>query len=320
MIKVNGILDLKNDFDIFIFDAYGVFWNGSKFYEGSREAMKELIDTGKIVYILSNATLTSDSAIENYTKHGLLKGIHYNEFITSGDILKSFLLEEKLKFKNEHDIKNVYILGSGGKNLFEGTKYNVVNDLKNADFVYTSVPKLNEDGYNKSIHKNVLFESKDGHEKTWNSITVEPFIEELDKVSKSKLPVLNGNPDFTARIGTKSQDENIFAIRNGSFAEYLRTHESEVIEFGKPNKITYDFLFNKMESLGTKLPKKSKICMIGDTLRTDIKGANNAGIKSILCIETGVTANEIKNGKTLEELIEQENVVVDYTILSVSGL
>jgi predicted HAD superfamily phosphohydrolase YqeG len=42
--------------------------------------------------------------------------------------------------------------------------------------------------------------------------------------------------------------------------------------------------------------------MIGDTLRTDIKGAKNAGIKAILCTETGVTANEVK--KRLSQRLE----------------
>ena len=59
--------------------------------------------------------------------------------------------------------------------------------------------------------------------------------------------------------------------------------------------------------------------MIGDTLRTDIKGANNAGIKSVLCLETGITKNEIDNGTELEDLIKNEGVVVDYLIKSVSG-
>jgi len=320
MIKAKGILDLEKNFDIFLFDAYGVFWSGSSFYKGVLDTMKKLINNGRIIYIVSNGTKTSKSSIDGYAKYGLIKGIHYNDLITSGDVLKSYLLMKKLHFKKNNNPKNVYILGECGKNIFDGTDYKVVDDIKDADFIYTAVPKLNENEFNNYSRKDELFESNYSKEKFWNSISINPFINKLNLAVNSNLPTLNANPDFKASVGTTIPNKDIFAIRNGSFAEYIRNHNGEVVEFGKPDLAIYNFVFDKMKKAGIKIPDKSRICMIGDSLRTDIKGANNFGIKSILCIKTGMTAYEIQSGTNLEDLIKSENVTVDYIIDSVSGI
>ena len=48
--------------------------------------------------------------------------------------------------------------------------------------------------------------------------------------------------------------------------------------------------------------------MIGDTVRTDIKGAVDFGIVPVLCLETGVTQNEIRQGRSLSELCAAEQI------------
>jgi ribonucleotide monophosphatase NagD (HAD superfamily) len=62
--------------------------------------------------------------------------------------------------------------------------------------------------------------------------------------------------------------------------------------------------------------------MIGDTVRTDIKGGINAGIAPILCVETGVTAEAISGGQTVESLCAKENIDVKQVIQikSVGGI
>jgi ribonucleotide monophosphatase NagD (HAD superfamily) len=60
---------------------------------------------------------------------------------------------------------------------------------------------------------------------------------------------------------------------------------------------------------------RSKACLVGDTLRTDILGARDAGFKSILVTETGVTADlAAKNGVTFEDLYAREETTPDFTL------
>jgi HAD superfamily hydrolase (TIGR01450 family) len=314
----NNILELADKFDLFLFDAYGVFWDGSKFFDGSREAMERLMQMGKTVCVLSNAPRIAREAENNYAKKGLFRGTHYHIMITSGEATRQALIEGIIN-KIVPNANRVYQFGIPNEELFNGTNYQTVGDLKEANLVYLSTPQLTENEYNdlKGEFEKYLFESPKPREdspKKWDSTAIDPFRTKIKEVLDSKLPVLNANPDYTASEGAKGKDTKNFVVRQGSIAEALRQNNAKVVEFGKPNKSIYDFTFAELGKLGINLPDKSKICMIGDTLRTDIKGANNAGISSILCVETGVTANEIAKGNNLDDLIRSENVVVDYTI------
>ena len=79
------------------------------------------------------------------------------------------------------------------------------------------------------------------------------------------------------------------------------------------NTNIYDFVFTNLQNEGIKV-NKSSTCMIGDTVRTDIKGAVNAGIVPILCVSTGVTAEEINKGNNLENLCKTENIALEKVI------
>ncbi|MDD2839755.1 MAG: HAD hydrolase-like protein [Rickettsiales bacterium] len=319
---LDNILDLKERFDIFIFDAYGVFWDGAGFYEGSREAMAELVADDKIVYILSNADKLGADTRNKYLGYGFVKDTHYNEIITSGDAVKDALLNDEIYFIKNLQARKVYQFGKPNKGVFEGSDYVMVDKLSEAELIYLSVPKLNEEEYNslKDKYGDYLFESKmskEGGIRTWESTNIEVYSEKIDLFFKSGLPILNANPDYTALTGVKGSDARIFAIRQGAIAEVLRKLGSEVIEYGKPYEDIFKFIFKIMKNHDINVSDKSRICMVGDTLRTDIKGANNAGICPVLCVETGVTASEISKGKKLEDLIKEEDVFVDYAIKSV---
>ena len=64
----------------------------------------------------------------------------------------------------------------------------------------------------------------------------------------------------------------------------------------------------------------SSVCMIGDTLRTDIMGANRCGIKSVLVTETGVTADAARAaGLSVDAFCAQEAVRPDFTLARVGA-
>ena len=81
----NGLSDIADKFDLFLFDAYGVFWEGNGFYQNSRETMAELVRQGKQVVVISNTTMLQNDIVASYTKRGLLPERDYNYIITSGD-------------------------------------------------------------------------------------------------------------------------------------------------------------------------------------------------------------------------------------------
>ena len=136
------------------------------------------------------------------------------------------------------------------------------------------------------------------------------------------------NTDEIASAIDKNTGQTHFMIRQGTLIKELKKMGAEIIEFGKPNIIAFNFVFNKLKQNNINIDK-NKTAMIGDTLKTDILGANNANIKSVLCINTGTTnynASKIINKKininlfdAIKILEKENNVKVDYYINSVGG-
>lgn len=311
--QYNGLLEIADNFDLFIFDAYGVFWEGNGFYKGSREVMQHLVAHGKNVAVLSNTTQLRQTAIEGYIKKGLLPQRDYNMFITSGDLLYKNLHEESLEFQNLRAPLKYYVIGSPHIQAFAATKYIEVKNIEEADFVYCGVPYVFAADKEKYRQLDEYFwpakSDENGNITAWDSVIEQPFAEIVDKVIELRLPALNANPDFMAKEGHKLVPglEAVFVVRNGTVAEMIRKRGGEVLEYGKPHKNIYDYAFEEFGKQGINI-NKQRCCMIGDTVRTDIKGAINAGIAPILCTATGVTAEEIFKGNTLESLCNNENI------------
>lgn len=315
----NGLAEIADNFELFLFDAYGVFWEGSGFYTGSVEMMRSLVKQGKTVAVISNSTQMHEKLIASYGRRGISLGTDYNYLYSSGDLLRHHLLKGDIEFKKNRNPRKYFVIGQPHDAAFAGTQYVQVAQMQEADFVYCGVPFLREaDVLRYPQYKDLYWPVKNGESdggKVWDTQTEKPFEEIVDRAVELGLPVLNANPDFTAKEGHPLVPDSaaVFVVRNGTLAEMFRQREAEVLEYGKPHANMYDYTFAMLQNSGLKI-NKDKTCMIGDTVRTDIKGAVNAGIVPILCVETGVTAEEISHGKTVKSLCTEQNIDVKQII------
>jgi len=70
----------------------------------------------------------------------------------------------------------------------------------------------------------------------------------------------------------------------------------EIIRYGKPNKVTYEYCERQLKTPGTNL---DRFYMIGDNPAADIRGANNAGDHwTSILVKTGVFPANEENSKT----------------------
>ena len=76
------------------------------------------------------------------------------------------------------------------------------------------------------------------------------------------------NPDLIVYRGDKKE------YCAGTLAEIFKKYGGKVIYFGKPYPEIYKFC----------IKKKEKILVIGDNIRTDIKGANNMKLDSLFIL------------------------------------
>ena len=317
----NNLLEITDKFKVLVFDANGVLWGGDNFFDGTLPLLEDLMKKGKIIYILSNSTFRAKFTIDRYEQYNLRQGVHYTKIMTNGEIVHDFLMKGLLNFKSNTEPKTYFNLFFPNDELFEGTKYKKVDDMAKADFVYIGIPRIHStqtemvekfkaEIANFGDNAKTFFDN--GSDVWYDCISVKPFMDTIKQVIKFKLPVLSINPDFTAKENGK------FVTRQGTIANELKKAGIEVVEFGKPLKITFENALSDVKNIS-----KDKILMIGDAIPNDIKGANNFGIKSALTIETGVTANEIfKNNQIdtekLQELLDKHDATCDFFIKKVA--
>jgi len=103
------------------------------------------------------------------------------------------------------------------------------------------------------------------------------------------------NPDLTVHRG---ETEEYCA---GKIAEIFEGLGGEVIYFGKPYKEVYLSC----------LDMNQKTLVIGDNLKTDIKGANSMNLDSIF-ITGGIHKSKINSEEDLQELLKKHNVSANY--------
>ncbi|OPZ77567.1 MAG: dUMP phosphatase [Alphaproteobacteria bacterium ADurb.Bin438] len=175
--------------------------------------------------------------------------------------------------------------------VFKDSCYELVTDINKADFVYCGVPQT---------------ENKERSD-------LNLLMPEIERIKKSELPLICPNPDYMAVEGDK------FVICQGLVSKTYEDMGGKVVYYGKPNA---DIFLKALENL--KISNKSKALMVGDTIRTDIKGANNANIAACLTLSKSVTENEMVsknievNEKNIFEYAKNWDAVPDFIIKKVS--
>tara|TARA_B100002019_G_scaffold244369_1_gene221315 strand:- start:222 stop:1028 length:807 start_codon:yes stop_codon:yes gene_type:complete len=103
------------------------------------------------------------------------------------------------------------------------------------------------------------------------------------------------NPDLTVHRG------NIEELCAGSVAKVFEQLGGKVIYFGKPYETVYKMCFEKNE----------RVLVIGDNLRTDIKGANSLNFDCIY-ISEGVHRDEYDDDTELDSLLKKYKVKANF--------
>ena len=125
---------------------------------------------------------------------------------------------------------------------------------------------------------------------------IEPVLQEL---AGRKLKMLCVNPDYeVVKIdGTRM-------LCAGAVAQKYEELGGEVIYIGKPFEEVYKFAHT---ALGA--PEKSRVLAIGDSVRNDIKGANNFGVDCVLVLSGLLRGDSEKLNATLREFDAQPEFI-----------
>lgn len=266
------LLSISTPFHGILLDAYGVFWEGNAkgLMQGTKEVMQHLIAEGKVVGILSNSTQLTFSECQKLKSHGLIEGLHFHFLLTSGEAARRIFFTKSLPFKTPRHtfwaFSGKHPRYSSYQLLFAETIYNETEDINDADFIYLAIPHING--------KDVL--------------DPELFLSDISRLSALNLPVVCANPDLFAHEGNPPE----LVVRQGSIAALFEKQGSQVFYIGKP----FPFVYKEALALFSQqnVVTAPEVLMVGDTPETDIKGARACGMATALVMQTGISAERIK--------------------------
>lgn len=260
--KIKALKEIAPFYSTFLVDLWGVVHNGVAPFPDVLPCLSQLKTQRKNVVFLTNGPRRSHAVQKRLEEMGI-SSQYYDFIFSSGeDAFYSFTQEKKYTSLGANGF---YLGPAKDYSLFQDLQIKEVLSLEEADFIVCTGPSKSDQDL--SFDKSLL---KKG----------------LDK----NIPVICINPDRVVHFGTTS----LFCA--GELAHWYEKNGGLVFYHGKPYTTIYE---NALRQLS--YPDKEKILVIGDSLSTDIKGAYNMGIDSLL-IASGIQKDDFFfNNILLEE-------------------
>jgi HAD superfamily hydrolase (TIGR01459 family) len=273
MTKIVNIFDIIDNYDILLFDIWGVLMEQQP-YKEAIEAVKK-INRMKDIYIVTNMGRTRETVRQKLLDKGLEIDLH--KIFTAGETTRSLLKNKKPNGKNPviYHFDERFNEGSVHHELLDGVNITTTKDLNEANLILIS--QFADHQYDCS-----------------------KFDSELNEAAKRKLEALCSNPD------TVVVNEGQIRYCAGFFAEKYEDMGGNVHYAGKPYLNIYDEVFASIKNINE--IDKNRILMVGDTLETDILGAKNAQIHSAL-VTTGNMSKLLWNMDISKQ--ERYNLLLD---------
>ena len=270
--------DLIDQYDAFLFDAYGVLKNANGLIEGVEEVLQRLRFLKKPYFVITNDASKSPALLAKfYEDAGCGDLIDPSIIISSGMLATRYLARE---LPGE---KVGYMGKSASRYYIEKAGCEAI-PINEADENIKALVLLDDDG----------FEWREGINKAMNLL------------SNYNILAILANTDLAYPI-----DVNRSGLAVGSIALVLESvTKKQFIKFGKPDSTAFQLVFDLAQKKLRGL-EKNKVLMVGDTLHTDIIGANQFGFDSLLTLSGNTTK------KRYMQLIKFSGIFPTYTCLNI---
>ena len=256
--KLSGIQQILTKYDVFFIDLWGVMHNGVECYSNAIKVLTNLKNYNKKIVLISNAPRPSEIVEIFLDKINLSKSL-YDKVITSGDVTRSFL-------QKENNNQDFFHLGPDkDKDLFKDLNLNFVSQDKCQQIICTG-----------------LFHAEKEN--------IEDYHEMLNHFVSRNIKMICANPDEVVHRGSKLE------YCAGAIAKKYEEAGGVVRYFGKPYPEIYNFALHKLNLLKDFEDKTISVFVIGDNLKTDIKGANLFNINSLLILN-GIYKDFFRNNE-----------------------
>ena len=244
---------LAASYDVVLCDVWGVTHNGIAAFPEACDALARFRAGGGTVILLTNAPRRGEAVLRQLDQYGVPRNA-YDGIASSGDVTCGVMAQRPGQ--------SVFHLGPQRDiSIFDGLDIRFA-PIEEADYVVCTGL------FNDDVE------------------TPESYRDMLGIMRRRNLFMICGNPDVVVERG----DRLVYCA--GAVADLYGSLGGEVLSAGKPYRPIYDMALARAEKArGAKTPL-SRVLAIGDSVRTDLKGAAAFGI-DCLFVTAGIHAEEL---------------------------
>lgn len=251
---LTGLREISETFDLVLMDLWGCVHDGVKPYPAALDCLARLKDAGKAVAILSNAPRRATDVEAKLSEMGIDRSL-YTDLFTSGEETWKYLKTRPDGLGQRLGRRVYAIMPDRDAGILEGLQLEQVDDIGAASFVLVT-----------------------GVEDAKS--TAKDFDPVLMQALRRSLPMLCANPDLMVHRG------GVEEICAGAIAQRYENLGGRVVYHGKPYVKIYDVIFKALGAV------RGRALGIGDSYRTDMRGAQDAGAKGLL-VAGGIHRREL---------------------------
>lgn len=251
--ELASFAEVADKYSALFLDAFGVLKNSVGVLPGIGPVVSKLQSEGKQLYVVTNDASRSPEAMsEMYVDDGGNPLIAPDHFISSG-MLACEYLQAQVPY---------------GKIAYLGKPHSA-HYIEIAGFI--PLPIAECDPGDKIVA--IMLLDDEGFD--W----FQDINKTLNLVRRTQVPVIVANADLTYPLAG-----NDVALAVGSLADLLSDiTEKNFVRFGKPDTMMFAYAFARAREENPALTKQ-EILFVGDTLRTDVSGANMFGLDTVLVL------------------------------------
>jgi HAD superfamily hydrolase (TIGR01459 family) len=248
---IERIEPLARRYDVLLCDIWGVVHNGMAAFPAACDALTRFRSGGGTVILITNAPRASDAVVRILDRMNVSKQV-YDAITSSGDVTRGVVAAQPGR--------RVFHLGpERDHSIFTGLDVSFA-PIESADYVVCSG----------------LFDD--------TIETPDNYRDILAAMHARSLFMVCANPDVVVERG----DTLVYCA--GALADAYAALGGEVLYCGKPHAPIYDMALKTAAALrrGT-VPARNRVLAIGDSVRTDLKGAAAFGL-DVMFVTSGLHA------------------------------
>ena len=245
---------LAGDYDVALCDVWGVVHNGVVAAPEACDALTRFRERGGTVVLITNAPRPGERVARTILDRLGVPSAAYDGIISSGDVTRALIAARA-------GARVFHIGPERDLPLFDGLD-SPMAPLERADYVVCS---------------GLLDDTVE---------TPRDYEELVARMHARALPMICANPDVVVERG----DKLVYCA--GAIADLYAAAGGDVIYAGKPYRPIYERALGLAEAARGQRVQQHRLLAIGDSVRTDLKGAAAFGIDALF-VTAGIHAEEL---------------------------